>query len=91
MNDTSVDLKVGEVQLSRITPKAVVRQISKDQNLSQQEEKILKAKVTPILTKQYTESQPIPISEYLKNIDEAFAKKNDFYDNFILQDMNDLD
>ena len=31
MNDkeTSIDMKVGEVQLSRITPKAVVRQISK--------------------------------------------------------------
>ena len=47
--------------------------------------------MTPILTKQHSETKAVPISQYLKNIDEAFASKNSFYDNFVKQDMKELD
>lgn len=46
--------------------------------------------ITPLLTK-HQPFEPVRVEDYLEQIDQAFDKRNRFYDNFIKQDMKELD
>ena len=48
------------------------------------------SKFTPLLTK-HQPFTPVRVEDYLEQMDRAFEIKNDFYNNFIKQDMNELD
>ena len=48
------------------------------------------SKFTPLLTKQQPVSA-VRVEDYIEQIDKAFETRNNFYNNFVKQDMKELD
>ena len=70
-----------EAKITRMVPSAMKKQKQIGAGANE---------ITPLLTK-HQPFEPVRVEDYLEQIDQAFDKRNRFYDNFIKQDMKELD